>query len=187
MGTAMASRPGDQHCNIETVTSVIAVALTEAGKLIPTEPAEARLRLEQIIALLPPISAQADANKGENGSSHVLAPWQALKVQSFIDAHLSEPIQIRSLAAAARLSTSYFFRAFKGTFGTAPHHYVMKRRTDRAKHYLQTGAEPIAQVALTCGFSDQAHFSRVFARHTGLPPSAWRRLHQQDASAALAN
>ncbi|WP_218667954.1 helix-turn-helix domain-containing protein [Sphingopyxis sp. KK2] len=166
---------------------MIDVALIDVGKLILTEPAEARHRLEQIIALLPAISVQKDDNREPNGSSHVLAPWQALKVQSFIDAHLSEPIQIQSLAAAARLSTSYFFRAFKGTFGTAPHHYVMQRRTDRAKQHLRSGEEPIAQVALNCGFSDQAHFSRVFARHTGLPPSAWRRLHQQDASAALAN
>lgn len=68
MGTAMAPQADSQHNNIDTVTTAIAVALIEAGKLIPTEPAEARFRLEQIIALLPAISAQTDANKEANGS-----------------------------------------------------------------------------------------------------------------------
>jgi len=183
----MAMRTSDESTNIERLGNQIVAALGEAGNLVATDPAEARQRLEQIIALLPAASAQPVADTRKSRCSHVLAPWQALKVQSFIDAHLCEPIQIQMLAATARLSTSYFFRAFKGTFGAAPHHYVMQRRTDRAKQHLRFGEEPIAQIALNCGFADQAHFSRVFARHTGLPPSAWRRLNQLDGRSVTAN
>ena len=33
----------------------------------------------------------------------------------------------------------------------------------------------LAEVALLCGFADQSHFSRVFARAEGHPPGAWQR------------
>jgi transcriptional regulator GlxA family with amidase domain len=38
--------------------------------------------------------------------------------------------------------------------------------------------EPLCQVALSCGFADQAHFSRVFRRLTRRSPNEWRRSHK---------
>jgi AraC family transcriptional regulator len=36
----------------------------------------------------------------------------------------------------------------------------------------------INEVALSCGFSSQSHFTRVFREHTGTTPWAYRRLHR---------
>jgi AraC family transcriptional regulator len=33
----------------------------------------------------------------------------------------------------------------------------------------------LADIALACGFANQSHFSRVFAKVTGVSPGAWRR------------
>jgi AraC family transcriptional regulator len=38
--------------------------------------------------------------------------------------------------------------------------------------------EPLAQIALACGFADQAHLARIFRRETGTAPSAWRLAHR---------
>ncbi|MCW5720439.1 MAG: helix-turn-helix domain-containing protein [Devosia sp.] len=46
----------------------------------------------------------------------------------------------------------------------------------RAKDLLKSSGEPLSGIALMLGFSDQSHFNRVFRRHTGFTPAAFRRL-----------
>src|SRR5689334_7012448 len=104
-----------------------------------------------------------------------LAPWQARRVAAHIDAHLAHDLRLTDLAAIARLSSSYFSRAFKGSFGKAPHAFIIERRIMRAQHEMLAADEPLSQIALACGFADQAHLSRAFRRLTGRTPHAWRR------------
>lgn len=142
---------------------------------LAANPATTRRRIEQVIAVLASTAEPHTSDYGYPNGPHALAPWQSKRVAAYIDAHLGQRIAIQDLAAVSRLSVSYFFRAFRGSFGDAPHAFIVRRRVANAQLRLKEGDEPIAQVALSCGFSDQAHFSRVFARHLGCPPGAWRR------------
>lgn len=154
--------------------SRIAAMLQDAASLVSRDPDAARLRLDQVVALF----ALLRNSPPKDEALHILAPWQARRVEAFIEAHLDRPIRIQALADHTRLSVSYFFRAFRGSFGTAPHAFVMRQRIGRAMRLLAEGDEPIAQIAIACGFADQAHFSRAFARRAGSPPGAWRRLQR---------
>ena len=153
----------------------IAALLSDAAALVASDPAATRMRIEQVSALL---AALQPASGCAGDVTRLLAPWQARRVRAFIEEHLEGPIRIEALAEHTRLSVSYFFRAFRGSFGVPPHAYIMQCRTDRAMALLAQGDEPIAQIAIACGFADQAHFSRAFARRAGLPPGAWRRLQR---------
>lgn len=104
-----------------------------------------------------------------------LAPWQQKRVRDLVEERMHESLSVVEMAAAARLSRSFFSRAFSASFGCSPHAYVMDRRIARAKALMQEGDEPLAQIAVACGLSDQAHLSRLFRRHAGMTPSAWRR------------
>lgn len=104
-----------------------------------------------------------------------LAPWQVRSVTTYIDANLSAPLSCEELARLARLSVSYFARAFKCTFGYSPHVFLMRRRMERAQGLMLETNAPLAQIALDCGFADQAHLSRLFLRFTGERPASWRR------------
>ncbi len=120
--------------------------------------------------------APADAKDGSTLSDrHVLAPWQTRKVKEFIDASLDSTIRLGDCASKARLSTSYFSHAFKATFGTTVCNYIRQRRVERAQQLMLLSNEPLSQIALACGFSDQAHYCRVFRDVVGLNPKAWRR------------
>ena len=46
---------------------------------------------------------------------------------------------------------------------------------DTAKGRLETTDYPSAQVALMCGIEDSFYFSRLFKKHTGLSPAAYRK------------
>ena len=104
-----------------------------------------------------------------------LAPWQTRKVKEFIDTSLDSTIRLRDCASKARLSASYFSHAFKATFGTTVCNYIRRRRVERAQQLMLLSKEPLSQIALACGFADQAHYCRVFRDVVGLSPNAWRR------------
>jgi AraC family transcriptional regulator len=113
---------------------------------------------------------------GANGSATGgLAAWQMLRVRAYIDSNLHRTIHIRDLSAVARRSPAHFSRKFKLAVGESPHAYVVRRRLERACHLMITGAEPLSEIALSVGFSDQAHLCRLFRQAFGQSPAHWRR------------
>jgi transcriptional regulator GlxA family with amidase domain len=115
-----------------------------------------------------------------------LAPWQVLRVKTHVETHLDSTVRARDLAAMVRLSTGHFCRAFKRSLGVAPLAYIAGRRVARAQNLMLATNEPLSQIALVCGFYDQAHLTRVFRRHAGTSPHDWRRRHRSDAAPVVA-
>ena len=111
--------------------------------------------------------------------SGMLARWQINRVRTFIDAHLNECVRVSDLSALARSSPSYFSAVFKRTFGASPHAYLMRRRISMAVEQMLGSDAPLSEIAMNCGFADQAHFSRQFRRMMGSTPSNWRRERAQ--------
>jgi AraC-like DNA-binding protein len=104
-----------------------------------------------------------------------LAPWQLRRSIDFIIAHLDGDPTIAELAAQCGLSPGYFARAFRRTTGVSAHQWLMRKRVERAQELLLRGRLGLAEVALICGFVDQSHFSRVFAKLNGMSPGRWRQ------------
>jgi len=94
---------------------------------------------------------------------------------ALIDAGLESRTEITQLAAHVKLSHSHFSRAFKVLFGRTPKRFILERRIERALDLMLATDNRLCDIALACGFADQAHFSRVFRRVIGLAPNAWRR------------
>jgi AraC-like DNA-binding protein len=92
-----------------------------------------------------------------------------------IDSRLNGDLAIDDLASACNLSPGVFMRAFRDTTGKTPHQWLTKRRVERSRGLLLNSNLPLIEVARSCGFTDQSHFTRIFARETGTPPGAWWR------------
>jgi AraC-like DNA-binding protein len=104
-----------------------------------------------------------------------LNAWQGNRALAHIEEQLDSPLPAIELAALIELSSSHFCRAFKVRFGLPPHAYVLQRRIERAKSLMLAREDhPLAEIALTCGLSDQSHLSLVFRRFVGEAPKAWR-------------
>jgi AraC-like DNA-binding protein len=104
-----------------------------------------------------------------------LAPWQGRRAKELIESRLGADLSLGELAFECGLSVAHFTRAFRQTTGETPHRWLMGRRVQTAQLLLLSTDKPLAQIAVECGFSDQAHFTKMFARLVGLPPGAFRR------------
>src|SRR3954464_3614329 len=122
------------------------------------------------------LQAEIERCSGANGSARGgLAGWQMLRVRAYIDSNLHRTIHIRDLSGVARRSPAHFSRKFKLALGVSPHAYVVRRRLERACHLMMTSAEALSEIALSAGFSDQAHLCRLFRQAFGQSPANWRR------------
>lgn len=85
----------------------------------------------------------------------------------------SDP-SLSELASLMGLSVSHFSHAFTAAYGVAPHRYILQRRIQKAKALLRTSDATVATISARVGFSSQSRFSQIFARQTGITPSAYR-------------
>lgn len=107
-----------------------------------------------------------------------LSPDQEHRAKALLAENLSGSLPLTALGRECGLSPSQFGKAFRKTVGIPPHRWVVQQRIVLAKTLLRDGRLPLAEIAVTCGFSDQSHFTRSFSAATGLSPGAWRRIVQ---------
>jgi transcriptional regulator GlxA family with amidase domain len=72
------------------------------------------------------------------------------------------------------MSRRNFVRRFKQATGHMPGVYLQMVRVAAARKMLEDGAPSIERVGLSVGYTDAAFFRRIFKRHSGLTPSAYR-------------
>ena len=156
--------------------------LRRAGDALGRDRAASRRYVSSALALLDddadPFDVEAPCIGGSALSSGGLSVWQQRKVTSYIATNIRGPLAVGSLAALARLSPSYFCKAFKATFGMPPHAYVMNERVAQACTAMASTSAPLSEIAVDLGFSDQAHLCRAFRRIVGDTPARWRKLHR---------
>ena len=98
-----------------------------------------------------------------------------LRARDLVDGRYGEPLDLRALARAARVSPRHFSRSFRQTFGETPHQYLLTRRIERARYLLRTTDMQVAEVCLAVGFNSVGSFTSTFRRHVGASPSEYRR------------
>jgi AraC family transcriptional regulator len=103
------------------------------------------------------------------------AAWQSRRLRAHVDANLAGKILIKDLAASLNISVGHFCRAFKRTFGMSARGWIRRRRIELAQGLMLTTGDSLSEIALSCGMSDQSHFTRSFRRIVGESPSSWRQ------------
>ncbi len=100
-------------------------------------------------------------------------PWLR-RVQEIIHARFRHPLRIADLATDADVHPVYLARAFRKYYGCSPAECVRRLRVQAASEALAHSDVPLAQVALSAGFSDQSHLSRQFRQMVGMSPGRFR-------------
>lgn len=85
-------------------------------------------------------------------------------------------LPVATLAREAALSRSHFYARFRATTGTSPKRYQLVRMLERAAERIATSDDPIATIAHETGYESVSSFNRIFKRHFGSAPGAFRQL-----------
>jgi AraC-like DNA-binding protein len=99
------------------------------------------------------------------------APW-ADRVRQHVSEHLSEKLDLATLATAAGVSHSQISHAFQREMGMSAARYVRRERLRRARELLRQGRQ-VKEIAYSLGFCDEFHFSKVFKKEFGVSPKGW--------------
>jgi AraC-like DNA-binding protein len=100
------------------------------------------------------------------------APLAAVRERLADD--LLAPPSLGELAVLAGLSRFQLLRRFAAAYGFTPHAWLLQQRAERARGLIARGAG-LAAAAAAAGFADQSHMTRIFTRHFGFTPGAWRQ------------
>ena len=95
--------------------------------------------------------------------------WEVMEENYMYD------LKIQDYANIANRSSSTFKRDFKKYYHTTPGKWLVNRRLQRAKAFLETTDKPISDVAYECGFKNISHFSRVFKKKFNSSPSYFQK------------
>lgn len=96
-------------------------------------------------------------------------------VQDLVEAAPGGDHRLPNLAAAAAMSVRHFTRVFTAEVGESPSRFVERTRVEAARRELETTGDTLDVVASRCGLGSAETLRRVFQRHLGVAPDAYRR------------
>ena len=157
-----------------------AEAMEWARMLVEERPA-GKFGRERVGALGALFSATVFASKTNASRSKGLPDAIRRRVTSHVLDHIGQRVSPGDLARLVGLSTDYFTRQFKQSFGASPREWMLRQRLRQAAGLLAETDERVSEIALRLGYPDVFLFSRQFKAEFGSSPQHWRRRHHVDA------
>ena len=133
-----------------------------------------------IIQLLVVLSRQFDHNAISKPTrttnfvypdKHVVVTW----ITDYIKQNYMKEISLEMFAKDMYLSQVYISKIFKEETGHSPIHFLIQTRLSVAKMLLETQNLPIKEISKRVGYEDAYHFSKLFKKYYGFPPSDVRK------------
>ncbi|NLD87218.1 MAG: helix-turn-helix transcriptional regulator [Clostridiales bacterium] len=93
----------------------------------------------------------------------------------YIEENYYRELTVENLASHTGVNRSHLYRIFKSTMGVSVQQYILEYRLSRAKALLFTADLSMSEIAASCGFPDQSHFSRAFKSLYGDSPRMYKK------------
>ncbi|MDM9593798.1 GlxA family transcriptional regulator [Pseudomonas guariconensis] len=97
------------------------------------------------------------------------------QVVAIMEANLEEPLGLEELATLNEVTVRQLERLFHKYLQRTPSQYYLELRLSRAREMLLRSDAQVREIALACGFTSPAHFSKSYSRFFGLSPLGERR------------
>lgn len=108
-------------------------------------------------------------------------------VLEYIRQQYQRPITNQQMANVSRMSLRAFERQFLANFHLTPQKYLRRLRLRIASRALIYTNKALSELALSCGFADQSHFTREFRRHFGRTPREYRQHYKLETAVSGPN
>lgn len=98
------------------------------------------------------------------------------RVMDYIDQHLDQTLELKTIAEIANFSPFHFHRIFTFLIGETPIDYIQRLRIEKAAWQLRESTpESVTEIAYNCGFGSVSLFSRTFKKYFNMTPSQFRK------------
>ena len=97
-----------------------------------------------------------------------------VRAMEHVRSRFRERVTIERLASLSGMSRAHFIRTFKKKYGDTPVSLQHKLRIEAAKTLLASTELACGEIASLVGYSDPWHFSKMFKKCAGFPPSEVR-------------
>jgi YesN/AraC family two-component response regulator len=104
----------------------------------------------------------------------------SFKLKEYVSANIDKELSLALLGKELGVGRTYLCTICKRDFGMTVNELIRTTRIEHAKKLLQAGNEAISAIAKRVGIFDYNYFSKVFKTETGLAPSTFRRLCEDD-------
>jgi AraC family transcriptional regulator len=135
------------------------------------------LALTSLEGILLEMLVEGARHAGGTRTMAVLPRWLRL-AREYLEANFLRPLSLAEIAATAGVHRVHLSREFRRYFSSTVGEYLRRKRIEHACHLVSTTNVPLSEVAMTCGFSDQSHFSATFRRQVGITPARFRQMAQ---------
>jgi len=114
--------------------------------------------------------------KNKRGSKKKIPEW-AQELKEIIQDHIDTNLSLKEISKGLEINPSYLSREFSKYFENLSFgEYIRKLRIEKAKLLIHSTKYSLTEIAYLTGFSDQSHFTRIFKKHTGKNPSAFKKI-----------
>ncbi len=97
----------------------------------------------------------------------------------YISENISRDISVGDICEHFSMSKNKLYSISKKHFGMTVGAYILKKRTDEAKHLLIASDKPIYEISALVGISDYNYFTKVFKKYAGVTPHRYRKNFNQ--------
>lgn len=103
-------------------------------------------------------------------------PGWLIRAVEILHDRMRESVQLSEIAAEVGVHPVHLSRTFARHYACTMGEYLRRLRVEAARTALAESDAPLSAIAYDAGFSDQAHFTRIFKQKMGSTPAAYRRL-----------
>ncbi len=95
-------------------------------------------------------------------------------VIDYIEKHLKEELNNKTLAQISSYSEYHFIRIFRKYVGLTPADYIRKRRISEIVRRVGERNRSMSEIAFEYGFNSKENFTRAFKNEHNILPSEWK-------------
>jgi signal transduction histidine kinase/DNA-binding LacI/PurR family transcriptional regulator/AraC-like DNA-binding protein/CheY-like chemotaxis protein len=115
----------------------------------------------------------------------VLPPHTSALVKravTYLNENYARSLSRWEIAETVGVSEDYLSRVFSRELGLTPWDYLNRYRVLQARQLLHHTSDSVGAIARQVGFKDQAYFSRVFHKLSGISPQGYRDAQENPAT-----
>ena len=109
-------------------------------------------------------------------SAQKKTPAWVTELKHIIQDQIDSNLTLTQISKSLHINPSYLSREFSKHFNSLSFgEYIRKLRIEKAIDLMGQNSYSLTEIAYLTGFSDQSHFTRIFKKHTGQNPSAYKK------------